>query len=74
MPDVRYTTINTIEDLPYARNCSVTDSLKAIFIPQDYTLMTLKAPTDSNTTVVPQRLFILISGGKYFIKNGLLNF
>jgi hypothetical protein len=55
--------LSAVEDLPFARVCPITDSLKAIFIPQDYTLMTLKAPTDSNTTVVPQRLFILITGG-----------
>ncbi len=60
---MNYSVITAIEDLPFARTCPITDSLKAIFIPQDYTIMNLKSPTDSNSTIIPQRLFILITGG-----------
>jgi hypothetical protein len=44
LPDTNYSVLTAIEDLPFARTVSITDSLKAIFIPQDYTIMTLKSP------------------------------
>jgi hypothetical protein len=63
LPDVNYSVLQAVEDLPYARSVPITDTLKAVFVPQDYTLLNLKSPLDSNTTVIPQRLFILITGG-----------
>jgi hypothetical protein len=46
-----------------ARNLGITESVKAIFIPQDYSTLNLKSTLDSNNTVVPQRLCMLITGG-----------
>lgn len=63
LPDTSYTTLQSVEDLPFARSVPITESLKAVFIPQDYTLMNLKSPFDSTSTPIPQRLFCIITGG-----------
>lgn len=62
LPDLNYTTIQAIEDCPFSRTEPATDTLKAVFVPQDYTLFNLKSPNDSVSTLLPQRLFILIVG------------
>jgi hypothetical protein len=62
-PDFTYSSLSLIEDCPYNRTVPITDGLKAIFVPQDYSILNLKSPLDSNNTVIPQRLFLLIVGG-----------
>jgi len=61
LPDVRYSTQAAIEDCPFARTVPSTESLKAIFIPHDSSVLNLKPPTDDTSTVTTQRLFILIN-------------
>jgi len=63
LPDLNYTTIQTIEDCPFARVGRITDSFKAIFVPQDYSILNLKSTTDSAQSLIAQRLFILVSNG-----------
>jgi hypothetical protein len=62
-PDVNYSVLTALEDSPFARTLPITDPMKAVFVPQDYTLMNLKSPLDSTSTVMPQRLFFLILAG-----------
>lgn len=61
--DIQYSTLQTIEDCPYARVVSVTEPLKGIFVPSDYTALNLKTPLDSSIPAVQQRLFFMIIGG-----------
>jgi hypothetical protein len=62
-PDPTYSVLTALEDCPFARTLPITDTVKSIFVPQDYTLMNLKAPTDATSTVMPQRLYILVLAG-----------
>jgi hypothetical protein len=62
LPDVNYTTLTAIEDLPFSRTVPVTETLRGVYVPHDYSLMNLKSPTDSTNCVLPQRLFILVIG------------
>jgi len=63
LPDLNYTTIQAVEDCPFSRVGRITDAFKAIFVPQDYSILNLKSPTDSTNTLATQRLFILITNG-----------
>lgn len=63
LPDINYTTTTRIEDLPYNKQKPITTSLKAIYVPHDYSTLNLKNPLSSSGTEVPQRLFILIQSG-----------
>lgn len=45
LPDFNYSTLALIEDCPFSRTVPITDSLKAIYVPQDYSSLNLKAPT-----------------------------
>ena len=63
MPDINYSTTSRLEDLPYAKQKPITTSLKAIYVPHDYSALDLKNPLSSNGTEVPQRLFLLIQSG-----------
>lgn len=62
LPDLNYSTIQAIEDLPFSRTVSVTENLRAVFVPHDYSLLNLKNPTDAGNTIIPQRLYILVIG------------
>lgn len=64
LPDVSFSDITKLEDCPFTRTASIIEGMKAIYVPQDFSALNLKSPLDSNNTVVPQRLFILITGGK----------
>lgn len=44
-----------------ARTLPATDSVKGIFIPQDYSVLNLKSPIEASSTVMPQRLYILVT-------------
>lgn len=61
LPDVRYSTLSAIEDCPFSRSVNITETLKGIFIPHDYSVMNLKPPTDDTSTVTCQRLFLLVT-------------
>ena len=59
-PDPNYSILSALEDCPFARTLPATDSVKAIFVPQDYTMLNLKSPIDAISTVMPQRLYIMV--------------
>ncbi len=63
LPDVNYSVQSALEDSNFSRTEDITSRLKAVFIPQDYSMLNMKSPTDSTSTQVPQRLFFLIMGG-----------
>ena len=62
LPDVAYSVMTTLEDCPYARTEPTTESLKAVYIPHDHTTLNLKNAADTNSTLLHQRLSILILG------------
>lgn len=62
-PDPTYSVLTSLEDCPFARTVPMTDSLKAIFVPQDYSLLNLRSPTDATAVLMPQRLFLLCMAG-----------
>lgn len=61
LPDNNYKQLQQIEDLPYSITVPSTESLRAIYVPHDYTMLNLKAPTDSSSTLMTQRLCILLT-------------
>jgi len=58
-PDPTYSVLTALEDCPFARTVPITDSLKGIFIPHDYSMLNLRSATDASSVPMPQRLFIL---------------
>ena len=61
-PDVTYSTLTALEDCPYARSFHVSESVRAVYVPHDFSALNLRSPTDAVTTIMPQRLYILIIG------------
>lgn len=49
-------------DCPFARTFHITEQMRSVYIPQDYSSLNLRSPTDATTTIMPQRLYILILG------------
>lgn len=62
LPDPQYSTIQALEDCPFARTAPSLQSMKAVYVPHDYNALNLRSPTDAQATMMPQRLFILIIG------------
>lgn len=60
--DPTYTSLTAIEDCPYARTVPVTDTLKGVYIPQDYSSLNMKSTTDGANASIPQRLHLLVQG------------
>jgi hypothetical protein len=70
-PDPSYSILSALEDCPFARTLPITDTVKSVFVPQDYTLLNLKAPTDASATGIyfylrfsdaPEVIYIMLSG------------
>lgn len=61
-PDLNYTTATAIEDLPFGRVVNIPDSIRAVFVPHDYTSLNLRNPLDVTTCNTNQRLNILANG------------
>ena len=62
LADLNYTTVSAIEDCPFARTVNITDPLKCVFIPHDYSALNFRNSKDAAATVVPQRCSVLITG------------
>ena len=60
-PDINYRTLQAIEDLPYAITVPSTETLRAVYVPHDYTMLNLRSPTDSTSNLMTQRLCIILS-------------
>jgi len=74
VPEPIYSVTSFLEDSLYSKTEHVMTSMKAIYSPQDYSQLTLKAPNDAVSTNICQRLYIAIQAAQPNTTIGYLTF
>ena len=49
--DGDYTTISALEDCPFAKTVTITDGLKGVFVPHDYSVLNLKNTVEAGNII-----------------------